>query len=129
MSLISPNVVYKAKKEKNNPPLYLQESEDANNEKECDMGTLMIKKRKKALKEEDEKVVVEQERQMKKLENVLFCSLYSPAETGKNDEERPKFGLTKNLLCTLWTALRIMPSLFAMRVMKYWQKLLIRRKT
>ncbi|KAM6551489.1 hypothetical protein CsatB_001297 [Cannabis sativa] len=87
MSLISQNVVRKAKREKNDPPLYPEEGEDDKNGKESNKDTMKIKKRKKTLKEEDdEKVVVEQEREMKKLENVLFGSLHSSAEFGKDDE-------------------------------------------
>ncbi|PON95024.1 WD repeat containing protein [Trema orientale] len=100
MSLISQNVVRKAKREKNDAPLHPQGSEDADNEKKSEMDILRIKKRRKARKEEDEKVAVEQEREMTKLENVLFGSLYSPAGFGKEDEEEDQNGFDKD--CALF---------------------------
>ncbi|KAL6183519.1 hypothetical protein ACLB2K_044930 [Fragaria x ananassa] len=48
---------------------------------------MRMTQRKKARKGEDEKVAVEQEKEMKKLENFLFGSIYSPVEFGKEDEE------------------------------------------
>jgi len=51
------------------------------------LDVLRVNKRKKERKEEDEKLVIEQEREMKKLENSLFGSLYSPVEFGKEDED------------------------------------------
>lgn len=45
------------------------------------------RKRKKEHNEEDKEVEVEEEREMKKLENLLFGSLYNPVGFGKDDEE------------------------------------------
>ncbi|XP_048335681.2 U3 small nucleolar RNA-associated protein 18 homolog [Ziziphus jujuba] len=92
MSLISQNVPFvnkakKAKGENVDEPLNLQASEDAEHEKESEVDISRIKKRKKARKEQDEKLALEQEREMKKLENFLFGSLYSPLEFGKEEEE------------------------------------------
>lgn len=92
MSLISQNVpsVNKAKKAKGDnidEPLYLQASEDAGDEKKSEVDILKIKKRKKARKEQDQKLALEQEREMKKLGNFLFGSLYSPVEFGKEEKE------------------------------------------
>ncbi|MCD7446413.1 U3 small nucleolar RNA-associated protein 18 [Datura stramonium] len=46
------------------------------------------RKRKKELNEEDKEV--EEEREMKKLENLLFGSLYNPVGFGKDDEEETR---------------------------------------
>ncbi|KAL4653427.1 hypothetical protein ACB092_01G302400 [Castanea dentata] len=53
------------------------------------------KKKRKEHNEEDEKLVIEQEREMKKLENSLFGSLYSPVEFGKEDKEEIQDKLEK----------------------------------
>ncbi|GAV86825.1 WD40 domain-containing protein [Cephalotus follicularis] len=75
MSLISQNIVsrdtVKIRKEVTDVPSFL----------EADL-VMSKKKRKK------DKVGMEEEREMKKLENVLFGSLYSPVEFGKEDEEK-----------------------------------------
>nr|XP_016478004.1 PREDICTED: U3 small nucleolar RNA-associated protein 18 homolog [Nicotiana tabacum] len=47
-------------------------------------------KRKKEQNEEDNELEVEQEREMKKLENLLFGSLYNPVGFGKDDEEEKR---------------------------------------
>jgi U3 small nucleolar RNA-associated protein 18 len=65
-------------------PSFLPGNEDTEN---GDLDVLRVNKRKKERKEEDEKLVIEQEREMKKLENSLFGSLYSPVEFGKEDED------------------------------------------
>lgn len=48
------------------------------------------RKRKKEQKEENKKVEIEQEREMKKLENFLFGSLYSPTEIGRDEDEEAR---------------------------------------
>lgn len=87
MSLISQNAVSvskgnKAKRDNIDEPV----SEDAD-DKVTEIDILRNKKRKKARKVQDEKLAIEQEKEMKTLENVLFGSLYSPLEFGKEEEE------------------------------------------
>ena len=53
------------------------------------------KKKRKEHNEENEKLVIEQESEMKKLENSLFGSLYSPVEFGKEDKEEIQDKLEK----------------------------------
>ncbi|KAL5544782.1 hypothetical protein UlMin_008566 [Ulmus minor] len=94
MSVISQNVLRKAKREKKEAEqIYLEDSEEVDDAKESELDTLRIKKRKKTQKEHDEKLALEQEREMKKLEGFLFGSLYSPVEFGKEDEEKTRDGL------------------------------------
>lgn len=87
MSLISQNALSlsdgnKAKRDDADEPM----SDDAD-EKVSELDILRNKKRKKARKELDEKLAIEREKEMKKLENFLFGSLYSPLEFGKEKEE------------------------------------------
>ncbi|KAK7818034.1 u3 small nucleolar rna-associated protein 18 like protein, partial [Quercus suber] len=91
MSLISQNIPPKSKAKKTkredvNDLSSMQGNEDAQNEY-LDVSRMNKKKKKKEHNEENEKLVIEQEREMKKLENSLFGSLYSPVEFGKEDEE------------------------------------------
>ncbi|XP_062149276.1 U3 small nucleolar RNA-associated protein 18 homolog [Alnus glutinosa] len=88
MSLISQKILPKSRANKTkrvdaDEPSFLPGNEDTEN---GDLDVLRVNKRKKERKEEDEKLVIEQEREMKKLENSLFGSLYSPVEFGKEDE-------------------------------------------
>ncbi|OIT04654.1 PREDICTED: U3 small nucleolar RNA-associated protein 18 homolog [Nicotiana attenuata] len=48
------------------------------------------RKRKKEQNEENDELEVEQEKEMKKLENLLFGSLYNPVGFGKDDEEEKR---------------------------------------
>ncbi|KAG2719044.1 hypothetical protein I3760_03G249100 [Carya illinoinensis] len=89
MNLISQNLpsksrANKAKREDADEPSSLQGNEDAENEY---LDILRMTKRKKERREEDEKLAIEQDREMKKLENSLFGSLYSPVEFGNEDTE------------------------------------------
>lgn len=89
MSLISQNIVPKGRTNKTkrkdaDEPSFLQGNEDGVNE---NLDIIWMNKKKKDSKGEDEQLVIEQEREMKKLENSLFGSLYSPVEFGKEDEE------------------------------------------
>jgi len=89
MSLISQKILPKSRANKTkrvdaDEPSFLPGNEDTEN---GDLDVLRVNKRKKERKEEDEKLVIEQEREMKKLENSLFGSLYSPVEFGKEDED------------------------------------------
>ncbi|XP_062148794.1 U3 small nucleolar RNA-associated protein 18 homolog [Alnus glutinosa] len=89
MSLISQKILPKSRANKTkrvdaDEPSFLPGNEDTGN---GDLDVLRVNKRKKERKEEDEKLVIEQEREMKKLENSLFGSLYSPVEFGKEDED------------------------------------------
>ncbi|KAJ9695980.1 hypothetical protein PVL29_008309 [Vitis rotundifolia] len=87
MSLISQNIlrknrVNKAKREDVDVPSPLEGNENEDR-KELVPDILRTKKRKKEHKEEDKQLEVEEEREMKKLENFLFGSLYDPVEFGK----------------------------------------------
>lgn len=89
MSLISQKILPKSianktKRVDADEPSFLPGNEDTEN---GDLDVLRVNKRKKERKEEDEKLVIEQGREMKKLENSLFGSLYSPVEFGKEDED------------------------------------------
>lgn len=89
MSLISQNVVpmNRTKRMDIDEDSNLQGAEDAEGGKESKPGTLKMNKTKRARHEQDEKLAVEQESEMKKLENFLFGSLYSPVEFGKENEK------------------------------------------
>ncbi|RVW73435.1 U3 small nucleolar RNA-associated protein 18-like [Vitis vinifera] len=92
MSLISQNIlpknrINKTKREDIDIPSPLEGNEDIEDRKELGPDTLRIKRRKKERKEEEKQLEVEQEREMKKLENLLFGSLYAPVEFGKGGEE------------------------------------------
>ena len=97
MSLISQNArpkneVKKTKREEDiKEPSNLEEVGDG---KDSDVDTLKVKKRKRDGK--GEQLEMEQVREMKKLENFLFGSLYSPVEFGKEDNE-VEGGNTKGL--------------------------------
>ncbi|KAK7818035.1 u3 small nucleolar rna-associated protein 18 like protein [Quercus suber] len=99
MSLISQNIppkskAKKTKRENINDLSSMQGNEDAQNEY-LDVSRMNKKKRRKEHNEENEKLVIEQEREMKKLENSLFGSLYSPVELGKEDKEAVQDKLEK----------------------------------
>lgn len=92
MSLISQNVPSafksnKSKREGADEPAFLQANEDNGDGKESSLDIMRMNKRKKQRNEVDEKEAVEQEKEMKKLENFLFGSIYAPVEFGKEDEE------------------------------------------
>lgn len=99
MSLISQNIPPKSKAKKTkrediNDLSSMQGNEDAQNEY-LDVSRMNKKKKRKEHNEENEKLVIEQEREMKKLENSLFGSLYSPVEFGKEDKEEIQDKLEK----------------------------------
>ena len=96
MALISQNSMRKSKREKNDEPSYLRVGEESDDGKESELENLRIKKRKKEQQERDEKAAIEQEREMKKLENFLFGSLYSPVGFGKEDEGDAQDGLDRS---------------------------------
>ncbi|XP_027362905.1 U3 small nucleolar RNA-associated protein 18 homolog [Abrus precatorius] len=77
MSLISQNA--RPKNEVNKTKREVEDDVENNND------TLKVKKRKR--EDKGEQVVMEQVKEMKKLENFLFGSLYSPVEFGKEDNE------------------------------------------
>ncbi|XVE52264.1 hypothetical protein DITRI_Ditri02bG0109100 [Diplodiscus trichospermus] len=87
MSLISQNPVsrnrVKAKRD-DDEPLIHEDGKDIENGLEPDSEVSRMKKRKK---EKEKQVEIEQEKEMKKLENFLFGSIYSPVEFGKEGEE------------------------------------------
>ena len=102
MSLISQNIPPKSKAEKTkrediNDLSSIQGNEDAQYEY-LDVSRMNKKKKRKEHNKENEKLVIEQEREMKKLENSLFGSLYSPVEFGRKTRKRFKTSLRKVLL-------------------------------
>ncbi|GLU07639.1 hypothetical protein SLE2022_245910 [Rubroshorea leprosula] len=89
MSLISQNAdsrnrVRSKRDDDGDEPLVLEGGRDVENEGESD---LVISKSKKRKKEMEKRLEIEQEREMKKLENFFFGSLYSPLEFGKEESE------------------------------------------
>ncbi|XWS73564.1 hypothetical protein CRYUN_Cryun02cG0140000 [Craigia yunnanensis] len=90
MSLVSQNSVsrnVKAKGDDNEPSIH-EDSKDIENALESDSEISWLKKRKK---EKEQQIEIEQEKEkekeMKKLENFLCGSIYSPVEFGKEGEE------------------------------------------
>ncbi|KDP35122.1 hypothetical protein JCGZ_10656 [Jatropha curcas] len=85
MSLISQNVGSKnrdkTRKEETDKPAFMEGNKEGDG-REYD---LVISKAKRRRKENEE---LDEGREMKRLENFLFGSLYSPIEFGKNDETR-----------------------------------------
>ncbi|KAK4603643.1 hypothetical protein RGQ29_012236 [Quercus rubra] len=99
MSLISQNIPPKSKAKKTkrediNDLSSIQGNEDAQYEY-LDVSRMNKKKKRKEHNKGNEKLVIEQEREMKKLENSLFGSLYSPVEFGKEDKEEIQDKLEK----------------------------------
>ena len=102
MSLISQNIPPKSKAKKTkreaiNGLSSIQGNEDAQYQY-LDVSRMNKKKKRKEHNKENEKLVIEQEREMKKLENSLFGSLYSPVEFGRKTRKRFKTSLRKVLL-------------------------------
>ncbi|THF96470.1 hypothetical protein TEA_027725 [Camellia sinensis var. sinensis] len=92
MSLISQNVVPKDQTEKvkrkaSDQPSLLEADQEIEDRKENKSVAYKIKKRKEERKEEDKMLEIEEGKKMKKLENFLFGSLYSPIKFGKEDDE------------------------------------------
>ncbi|CAL5432833.1 unnamed protein product [Camellia sinensis] len=92
MSLISQNVVPKDQTEKvkrkaSVQPSLLEADQEIEDRKENKSVAYKKKKRKEERKEEDKMLEIEEGKKMKKLENFLFGSLYSPVEFGKEDDE------------------------------------------
>ncbi|XP_059625955.1 U3 small nucleolar RNA-associated protein 18 homolog [Cornus florida] len=101
MSLISQSILPKDQGEKikrkaSNELALLVENEELEDGKEHDSDNLKLKKRKRERKEDDKKFEIEQEREMKKLENFLFGSLYAPVEFGNDDEGEVRDGVDKS---------------------------------
>lgn len=97
MSLISLNAIpkepVKKKKrvtKKDEITLLEEGKEDVEDGNGIDLDATRNQKRKRGRKENDELLEIEQEKEMKKLENFLFGSLYSPVEFGKDDEEEAR---------------------------------------
>ncbi|KAL6959853.1 hypothetical protein U1Q18_040003 [Sarracenia purpurea var. burkii] len=95
MSWISQNVRPKDQIEKINrkaskKPLLLKDDGELEERKEDKPDTYKTKKRKEEHVEEDKQLEIEQENEMKKLEKILFGSLYSPLEFGKQDDEESR---------------------------------------
>ncbi|THG16332.1 hypothetical protein TEA_009685 [Camellia sinensis var. sinensis] len=92
MSLISQNVVPKDQTEKvkrkaYEQPSLLEADQEIEDRKENKLVTYKIKKRNEERKKEDKMLEIEEGKKMKKLENFLFGSLYSPVEFREEDDE------------------------------------------
>lgn len=104
MSLISQNVIPKERVQKikrkalDEPSSFIEEKEEVEDEKEFELGTLKTKKKKKERKEHNEELEIEQDKEMKRLENFLFGSLYSPVEFGRGEEENVRGGAENSAL-------------------------------
>ncbi|GFZ13575.1 transducin/WD40 repeat-like superfamily protein [Actinidia rufa] len=101
MSLISQNVlpkdqIEKTKRKASDQPSLLEDDQELEGRKEDKPDTYRIKKRKEERKEEDKQLEIEQKKEMNKLENFLFGSLYSPVEFGKDDDEELRDGVDKS---------------------------------
>jgi len=102
MSLISQNAlpkdrVKKIKRKASDQPSLSEDEQELEDRKEDQPDTYKVKKRKeKRNEEEDKQLEIEQEKEMKKLENSLFGSLYSPVEFGKEDDEELRYGIDKS---------------------------------
>ncbi|KAL6998337.1 hypothetical protein U1Q18_008461 [Sarracenia purpurea var. burkii] len=95
MSWISQNVrpkdqIEKIKRKASKKPSLLEDDEELEERKEDEPDKYKTKKRKEERVEEDKQLEIKQENEMKKLENFLFGSLYSPVEFGKQDEEESR---------------------------------------
>ncbi|KAL6963461.1 hypothetical protein U1Q18_012491 [Sarracenia purpurea var. burkii] len=95
MSWISQNVrpkdqIEKIKRKASKKPSLLKDDGELEERKEDKPDTYRTKKRKEEHVEEDKQLEIEQENEMKKLENFLFGSLYSPVEFGKQDDEESR---------------------------------------
>ncbi|KAL6959865.1 hypothetical protein U1Q18_040016, partial [Sarracenia purpurea var. burkii] len=91
MSWISQNVrpkdqIEKIKRKASKKPSLLEDDEELEERKE-EPDKYKTRKRKEERMEEDKQLEIKQENEMKKLENFLFGSLYSPVEFGKQDDE------------------------------------------
>ncbi|KAL3828011.1 hypothetical protein ACJIZ3_016813 [Penstemon smallii] len=96
-SLISQNAIHKGlvKKKKSMPiedkiTLVEEGKEDLENGNDLNLDATRNQKRKRGRKEKDDLTDIEQEKEMKKLENFLFGSLYTPVQFGKDDEEEDR---------------------------------------
>ncbi|KAM7496041.1 hypothetical protein LguiA_020455 [Lonicera macranthoides] len=103
MSLISQNVIPKERVEKikrkalDEPSSFVEEKEEVEDKKIFDLDTLKTKKKKKEREEQNE-LEIEQDKEMKRLENFLFGSLYSPVEFGKGEVEEVREGAENSAL-------------------------------
>ncbi|KAM7497540.1 hypothetical protein LguiA_021954 [Lonicera macranthoides] len=100
MSLISQNVIPKERVEKikRKSSSFVEEKEEVEDKTEFDLGTLKTRKKKKEGKEQNEELEIEQDKEMKRLENFLFGSLYSPIEFGKSEVEEVREGAENSAL-------------------------------
>ncbi|OVA13046.1 WD40 repeat [Macleaya cordata] len=98
MSIISQNVLHTNKTIKVNgeetDELLVQEGNEGTMvAKESSLVGSKSKKRKKEVSEREKESNIKQEKEMKRLENFLFGSLYSPVVFGKEEEEEAKEAL------------------------------------
>ncbi|KAL3849926.1 hypothetical protein ACJIZ3_011808 [Penstemon smallii] len=104
MSLISQNAPnkdqVKKKKKKDNKDEGKEAVEDGN---ELNVDAIRIQKRKRGLKENEDLTEIEQEKEMNKLENFLFGSLYTPVEFGRNDDHEEAISEVDNTSALFFT--------------------------
>lgn len=81
-SLISQNITHSIRDEKSKRKTKGEGKEESEKK--------MNRKRKKEHNEEDSEVEIEDKREMEKLENLLFGSLYNPVGFGKDDEDEKR---------------------------------------
>ncbi|KAL8029100.1 hypothetical protein ABFX02_14G206300 [Erythranthe guttata] len=97
MSLISQNAVPKELKKKKRDSKKDEIAPVGEGQEEAEDGGAVVdledvknQKRKRVRKEKDEQMEIDREKEMKRLENSLFGSLYAPLEFGKVDEEESR---------------------------------------
>lgn len=87
MSLISQNAATKSKVKGTRDEAGEPVINDDNGAGNLEGAGLAVSRSKKPRKEKEEQLKMEEEREMNKLENALFGSLYSPVQFGKGDEK------------------------------------------
>lgn len=84
------NRVDKTKRKADNEPSGIEDAGKVDDDSVSDSQVVSHRKRKKERKEENKKVEIEQEAEIKKLENFLFGSLYSPVDFAKDEDEEDR---------------------------------------
>ncbi|KAK4492490.1 hypothetical protein RD792_003299 [Penstemon davidsonii] len=104
MSLISQNATskdqVKKKKTDNKDEEGKEAVEDGN---ELNVDAIRIQRRKRGRKENEDLTEIEQEKEMNKLENFLFGSLYTTVEFGRNDDREEAISEVDNTSALFFT--------------------------
>lgn len=105
--LISQNAVpkdlSKKKKKLKKDEVVLVQDGNEESENELELEPVKAQKRKRGRSDKDEAAEMEQAKEMKRLENSLFGSLYTPVEFGKYDEEDEAVGEVDNSSALFFT--------------------------